>query len=199
MPSPTSSPSASHAGSPLLTASSVLCIIGALAFASVVILEPDASDRDAFASPTGIAGGMLAALGLTLAIIHLANRPVHPDRWAHRVTISAIAFTLAAAWFSGTATVAIGDHTTDAQFESIGSSAWMMLFLAPKMILGPIGLIGWAITARRAGHLRRSSTIALTLAGIASLLPPFAPGVLILGIALGLIAHQTPPKTDQRN
>jgi hypothetical protein len=183
----------------LLTASSVLCIIGALAFASVVVLEPDATDRDAFASPTGIAGSMLAALGLTLAIIHLANRPVSPDRWAHRVTISAIAFTLAAAWFSGTAIVAIGDHTTDTQFENIGSSAWTMLFLAPKMILGPVGLIGWAITARRAGHLRRSSTAALAVAGIASLLPPFAPGVLFLGIALGLIAHQTPPMTDQRD
>jgi hypothetical protein len=177
----------------LLTASSVLCIIGSLAYASVVVLEPDATDRAAFSSPTGIAGCILASVGLALAIIHLANHPASPNGWSHRVTTTAIAFTLATAWFSGTAIIAIGDHTTDEQFESIGSSGWTMMFLAPKMLLGPIGLIGWAITARRARRLQRSSAIALAIAGIAALLPPFAPGVLVLGIALGLIARQTSP------
>lgn len=184
--------------SPLLTASSVLCIIGALAYASVVVLEPDATDRAAFASPTSIAGSILATLGLTLAIIHLASYPASPSGWARRVTIAAIAFTLTSAWFSGTAIVAVGDYTADAEFESIGASPWTMVFLAPKMILGPIGLIGWAITERRSGQRRRSSTIALACAGVASLLPPFAPGVLVLGIALGLVSREI-PQTAERN
>jgi hypothetical protein len=183
--------------SSLLTTSSVLCVIGALAYASVVVLEPDATDRAAFASPTGIAGCILATLGLALALVHLTDRAPSPTGWPRHFTIIAIAFTLAAAWLSGTATVAIGDHTNDAQFEAIGSSGWTMMFLAPKMLLAPIGFIGWAVTARRSGHLRRSSAIALGLAGVASLLPPFAPGVLILGISFGLIARQSVPATSR--
>ena len=197
MAGPSIRPPDDQPASPLLTTSSVLCIIGALAYASVVVLEPDATDRAAFASPTSIAGSIIVTLGLALAIIHLANDPAILGGWARRVTIAAIAFTLATAWFSGTAIVAIGDHTTDAQFESIGTSPWTMLFLAPKMFLGPIGFIGWAITERRSGQRRRSSTIALACAGLASLLPPFAPGVLVLGIALGLIARERPQTANE--
>jgi hypothetical protein len=187
-------------GSPMLLASgSVLCVIGALAYASVVVLQPDASDRDAFASPTSIAGSLAATTGLALVLVWLVTRPGTPVGWPLRVVAVGVAFTMAAAYFSGTVAVGIGDHTSDAQFEDIGTSGWTMLLMLPKMILCLIGFVSWAVQGRRSGHLSRSSGLVLGAAGLASVLPPFAPGVLLFGIAVGLIAHRANDTSPDRS
>ena len=98
-------------------------------------------------------------------------------------------FTAAIAWFNGTRIVAVANGNTDAQFDDIGTSAWIVIMAAPKMILGLVGFLALAVTGWRDRSLSRPASILLALGALASLLPPFPPGVLLVSIGLILVAR----------
>ena len=54
----------------------------------------------------------------------------------------------------------------------------------PKMVLGLVGFIALGLAGWRQRSLPRSSSVLLVLAGVASLWPPYPPGLLLASIAL---------------
>lgn len=173
----------------LLASGAVLGILGSLAFASVVVLDSDATDREAFATPTGIVGSATATLGAVLIVLALreASRTSIPATLA----TTGMVFTAAITWFDATAIVAIADHTTDGGFDDIGGSAWVLLFTAPKMVLCLVGFGALAIDGRRRGTMSTAASALLGVGALASVLPPFPPGLLLVSVGLLVLSRDS--------
>ena len=172
----------------LLTAGSVFAALGALMYISVGVLQTGTSRED-FTSPINIAGSIIAAIGIAIILQALARQRAFGPSWALTTASAGLLFTAAIAWFNGTGIVAVANGTTDAQFDDIGTSAWIVIMAAPKMILGLVGFLALAVTGWRDRSLSRPASILLALGALASLLPPFPPGVLLVSIGLILVAR----------
>jgi hypothetical protein len=172
----------------LLTAGSVIAALGALMYISVGVLQTGTSRED-FASPINIAGSIMVTIGIAFILQALARQRALGPSWAVTTASAGLLFTAAIAWFNGTGIVAVANGTTDAQFDDIGVSAWIVIMAAPKMILGLVGFLGLAVTGWRDRSLSRPASILLALGALASLLPPFPPGVLLVSIGLILVAR----------
>ena len=172
----------------LLTAGSVIAALGALMYISVGVLQTGTSRED-FASPINIAGSIMVTIGIAFILQALARQRALGPSWAVTTASAGLLFTAAIAWFYGTGIVALANETTDAQFDDIGTSAWIVIMAAPKMILGLVGFLGLAVTGWRDRSLSRPASILLALGALASLLPPIPPGVLLVSIGLILVAR----------
>ncbi len=172
----------------LVAAGSVIAALGALMYISVGVLQTGTSRED-FASPINIAGSIIATIGIAIILQALAGQRALGPSWAVTTASAGLLFTAAIAWFNGTGIVAVANGTTDAQFDDIGVSAWIVIMAAPKMILGLVGFLALAVTGWRDRSLSRPASILLALGALASLLPPFPPGVLLVSIGLILVAR----------
>ena len=173
----------------LVAAGSVIAALGALMYISVGVLQTGTSRED-FASPINIAGSIIATIGIAIILQALARQRALGPSWAVTTASAGLLFTAAIAWFNGTGIVALANGTTtDAQFDDIGTSAWIVIMAAPKMILCLVGFLALAVTGWRNRSLSRAASILLALGALASLLPPFPPGVLLVSIGLILVAR----------
>lgn len=172
----------------LLTVGSVIAALGALMYISVGVLQTGTS-REAFASPINIAGSIIAAIGIAIILQPLVRQRVLGPSWALTTASAGLLFTAAIAWFNGTGIVAVANGTADAQFDDIGASAWIVIMAGPKMILCLVGFLALAVTGWRDRSLSRAASVLLALGALASLLPPFPPGVLLVSVGLILVAR----------
>ena len=173
----------------LLAAGSVIAALGALVFASVVVLQTGLTSREAFASPISIAGSIIATIGIAIILPALARQRGLGPSWAVTTASAGLLFAAADAWFVGTGIVAVANGTADAQFDDIGASAWIVIMAGPKMILCLVGFLALAVTGWRDRSLSRAASVLLPLGALASLLPPFPPGVLLVSVGLILVAR----------
>lgn len=94
---------------------------------------------------------------------------------------------------SGTVMVGLADTMPDdASFLAGAASAWGMAFFAPKGVL----LVAFPVLAAagwRSGALPRAACLALVLAGLLSLWPPFPPAGALTALALYLVSRRAMP------
>lgn len=184
----TTSPTAS-AWRTVIAAGGVVAALGALGYISVVIFDPDATAREAYQSPLSAVGCVAATLGLVALVHGLLHSDLQLPRWAVLTSAAGLFFAAANAWFFGTAILAITDHTSNAIFDDIGGSGWLLVTSAPKMILCLIGFAGLAVAGMRRHSIPTGAAALLGVAALASLIPPFPPGVILSSLAFWWIAR----------
>jgi hypothetical protein len=172
-----------------LSIGSILSIVGAAGYVATPIVNSDATAREAFASPINIAGSLIATVGLLFILYAFARDAVPGPSWAVVVSATGIFFAAAMTWFFATGMVAVTGFTTDNLFDDISSSGWNLIMALPKMLFCLIGFLGLAIAGWKQGTLPRAACVFLALAAVASIIPPFPPGVILASIALLLIAR----------
>jgi hypothetical protein len=173
----------------VLVAGSLLSIIGSAGYAATVIVDSDASAREAFAAPINIVSCFLVTAGLLMILYAFARGRIHGPGWAIVVSATGLFFAAAMTWFFSTGIVAVSQVTTDQQFDDIGNSAWNIMMAAPKMLLCFVGFGAVAISNWKSRSMPRSASAFLGVGALASLLPPFPPGVLLISIGLLIAAR----------
>ena len=183
-----SPPSSVGEESSLATATSVGCVLAALgsvAYISLNGMEP----REAYSHPVGIVGGLVATAGVVLlALVLVGWRSALPG-WAVRTAAAGLVFVAANTWFFGIGIVAVADHTSDAVFETIGTSGWMWGMYFPRMLLCLVAFVTMGVAGWRQRSIPRPAAVILVLAGVLSIWPPYPPGLILASLAFFLIAR----------
>ena len=74
---------------------------------------------------------------------------------------------------------------TDQEFERlIFEASWIFVMHVPKTVLSLVGYVAVGVAGWRQRSLPRSSSVLLVQAGVASLWPPYPPGLLLASAAL---------------
>jgi hypothetical protein len=173
---------------------SALLAVGSLGYIAAGALTEGGPGRAGYLHPLNAPACTLAAVGATiLALVLAAWRPSGLPRWATQLAAAGMVFTAAAAWVSGTVMVGLaGTMPDDASFLAGAASAWGMAFFAPKAVL----LVAFPVLAAagwRSGALPRAACLALVLAGLLSLWPPFPPAGALTALALYLVSRRAMP------
>jgi hypothetical protein len=165
-------------------------LLGSLAFISTVLGKEGLTPRESFLLPLGVAGCVIASVGLALLVgVVPALLSAFPG-WVRAVVSATLAFTLASAWFNATAVIGIATHTSDPVFDEIGASAALVAFMAPKALLGLVAFGALAMLGLRRRLLRRHVAAVFALAAVASLLPPFPPALVLASVGLLLMGRR---------
>jgi hypothetical protein len=163
-----------------------------------VIVAEATGEAGAMDTPAAIAGGatgLLATVALLLGLVWLHARTV--TRLAGRggmamvIALVGAALTVGAAW-----SLAFVAPAFDARFPGLLEQplpAVVAGYLASHAVLG-LGVIGWAVAARRAGAVSRGVGAALIIGGVLCLLPLPA-RYLVVAAALLVLALRTPAAT----
>lgn len=168
---------------------SIFGFLGAISVFAWSALHWDDSSREVVTGAGAIAGCVIAAAGAALLLIALPRILEGLATWAIIATVLGLVFTVADAWYAGTVAVGVANEIDDATYNVIFESAYTLLFSLPKMLLCCAGLIGLAVSGWRTGLVSRPLAILLAVAGVASLVPPFMPGLLVASIAFLLLAR----------
>jgi hypothetical protein len=159
-------------------------LLGSLAYISTAAASQSLSPREAFLLPVGIAGCVVAALGLATLVVFLPRALTGLPGLPVGLATAALVFTLVVAWVQGTVVTGIASHTDDPVFDAIGSSTGLTVFFLPKVVLGFVGFGGLAVTGWRSGVLERRVCVLLGIGAALYLLPPFPPGLVVVSAAL---------------
>ena len=185
----------SRATATALAVGSVLAVLGSVAYISLNGGTP----REAFSNPLGTVGGVIATVGVVVLALTLAKWRTTLPAWALMVAAAGLVIVAANAWFQATGIRAISDHTSDAEFERlIFEASWIIVMHVPKMVLGLVGFITLGVAGWRQRSLPRASCVLLVLAGVASLWPPYPPGVLLASIALFIASRSMASRRPDR-
>jgi hypothetical protein len=180
LPAATTSVS-SHGTATALAVGSVLTVLGSIAYISLNSGTP----RDSFSNPVSTVAGAVVTVGAVVLALTLAKWRTALPAWALMVAAAGLVIVAANAWFQATGIRAISDHTTDQEFERlIFEAPWIFVMHVPKMVLGLVGYVALGVAGWRQRSLPRSSSVLLVLAGVASLWPPYPPGLLLASAAL---------------
>lgn len=190
---PTSTPTTAHRRPDAVPSQlgAVAALLGSLAFISTVIGKQGLSTREAFLLPAGILGSAVAAVGLAVLVVTLPRLLHGLPHWTVMIATAALALTLVVAWSDATTIPAIASATTDAVFDKIGASPWLVGLFAPKSVLGFVGFGAVAVASWRSGALGRGATVLIGLGAVAYLLPPFPPGLVLVSLGLLLTTRAT--------
>lgn len=170
-------------------AGSILAFLGAISIFTWSFLNWDDSPRQVITGGGGILGCALATVGGVLLVLALPRILEGLAPWAILATAAGLVFVVVDAWFNGTVAVGVAKNIDDATYDTIYQSGWAFTFSLPKMLLCLTGFTGLAISGWRSGLISRPLAILLIVAGIASLVPPFMPGMLLASIAFFLLAR----------
>jgi hypothetical protein len=171
----------SHGTATALAVGSVLTVLGSIAYIALNSGTP----RDSFSNPLSTVAGALTTVGAVVLALTLANWRTALPAWALMVAAAGLVIVAANAWFQATGIRAISDHTTDQEFERlIFEARWIFVMHVPKTVLGLVGYVALGVAGWRQRSLPRSSSVLLVLAGVASLWPPYPPGLLLASAAL---------------
>ncbi|HET7737395.1 MAG TPA: hypothetical protein VFK32_02360 [Tepidiformaceae bacterium] len=170
-------------------AGSTLTFFGAITIFAWSFLNWDDSTREVVTGPGEFIGCALAAVGGVLLLLALPRVLTGLAPGAVAASIAALAFVLVDAWYNGTVAIAVANQVDDGTYDTIIRSGWAFLFSLPKMLLGLAGFIGLAVSGWRTGLVSRPLAVLLAVGGVASLVPPFMPGILIASIAFFLLAR----------
>jgi hypothetical protein len=172
-----------------VVAGSVLGVLGALTALGWALSNPDDPAREIVTGPGQVIGCFAAAIGCTILLLALPRVLRGLSPWAVGTTVAAIAFVLVDAWYAGTTAVAVANGVDEAAYDSIYESGWVFAFYLPKMLLGLLGFSGLAMSGKRTSLVSTPLCVLLVVAGLASLVPPFMPGMIVGGVALALVAR----------
>jgi hypothetical protein len=171
----------SHATATALAVGTVLATLGSIVYISLNHGTP----RDTFSNPVSTVAGITATVGVVILSLTLARWRTTLPTWALLVAAAGLMIVAANAWFLATGIRAISDHTTDQEFERlIFEAPWIFVMHAPKMVLGLVGYVALGVAGWQQRSLPRPSSVLLVLAGVASLWPPYPPGLLLASAAL---------------
>lgn len=163
-------------------------VLASAAFIAGFALLSELSFREATRSPYQVAVNVLATLafgGLAAAIPSLA-RVIDVPRWTLYVSAAGCAGISAMAWSLATVAPHFTSYVSDEEFLEF--SPWLILFPAPKMILGLVGFVAVGVIGWRRRAIPRGAATLLVLAGVASLWWAYPPGALLGALAFAWIA-----------
>lgn len=167
--------------STMLAVGSVLSALGCVAFMTQNGAEP----RESYATALNTATGTIATLGSVTLLLTLARWRSTLPAWAQLSAAGNLVFVSAAAWFQGTGIRAISDHTSNEEFKRLMFEApWLLVMTVPAMVLGLVGFVALGVAGWRQRSLPRTASALLILGGVASALPVYPPGLLIVSVAL---------------
>lgn len=166
---------------------SVLAALGSLGY--IALNFSGGSPREAYALPANFVACSIATAGIVLLTLAMMRWRSGLPQWAVLTGAAGLAFTAANAWFFGTGIIAVADSTDDETFEQIGMSSWIMVMAAPKMVLCLVAFGVMAVAGWRSRAVPRSAAASFGAAGVLSLIPPHAPGVLFAALGLFLVSR----------
>lgn len=167
---------------------SALAFAGAAVILAWSFLNWDDSSREVVTGPGEVIGCALAAAGVLALMFALPGMLGGLAPWAVRTLVAGLAFVLVDAWYNGTIAVGVAREIDDATYDTIYQSAWALAFSLPKMLLCLVGSVGLAVSGWRTARMSRPVAVLLAVGGVASVIPPFMPGILVSSIAYFLIA-----------
>ena len=147
--------------------------------------------REVYALPLSAATSAIATLGLVILGITVARWRVDLPAWARTVTAAGLFMTAASSWFFATGIVAFAQATDDKTFDEVGASTWIMVMTLPKMLLCLVGFATLAVSGWRNRTLPRPASVALAVAALLSLIPPYPPGIVFAAAGLFLASRAT--------
>lgn len=171
---------------------SVLAALGSVAYISLTGLPP----REAYLHPVNTVGAMSATIGVVVLALALVRwRTTTLPAWAILCAAAGLVMIAPDAWFDATGVRAVAGQVDNAEFERLFfAEPWVMAMSVPKAVLGLVGFIALGLAGWRQRSLPRSSSVLLVLAGVASVWPPYPPGLLLASAAL-FIASRSARKT----
>ena len=173
------------ASMPLLTGA-LLATVGSLGYIALNSLPP----REASLHPVGVGSAAVTTIGCLLLGMGLLQWRTPLPRWAVVAAATGVWFAGATAWALSTFVVAAARGTTNAHFDALFfNSPWVLGGMAVKSLLCFPALLGLAIAGWRQRSIPRVAALALGLAALLSLWPPYPPGLIVTAIACGLIAR----------
>lgn len=177
---------ARSAAVPLLAGAS-LATVGSLAYVALNSLPP----REASLHPVGILGAAVTTVGCLVLGMGLLQWRTPLPRWAVVAGAAGVWFAGATAWALATFVVAAAQGTTNAHFDELFfNSPWVLGGMAAKSLLCFPAFLCLAVVGWRQGSIPRPAALALGLAAVLSLWPPYPPGLVVAAIAFALIARR---------
>lgn len=173
----------------VLAVGGVVGALGALAYISAVVLYSDTAPSDAYREPLTIVASVVGTIGALILAYGLVRSTIRAPQWALATAAAGLIFAAINAWTFGTLLPGIADVVSSETFDEIGESGWVMVSLAPKMVLSLVGFVAIAVSGWRTRSIPRGAAALLVVAGIASLIPPFPPGLVVASLALFWIAQ----------
>ncbi|MGH3715101.1 MAG: hypothetical protein ACRDT4_16805 [Micromonosporaceae bacterium] len=168
---------------------SVLASVGCVAYIAMNGMPP----REAYLHPVNSVGAVSATVGVVVLALALARwRTTTLPAWAILCAAAGLVMIAPNAWFDATGVRAVAGQVDNAEFERLFfEEPWILAMLVPKAVLGLVGFIALGLAGWRHQSLPRSSGVLLVLAGVASLWPPYAPGLLLASAAFFVASRST--------
>ena len=146
--------------------------------------------EDAYLNPISFAAGVLATIGLLLLTFGLL-------RWRTTLPGWAVLLSAAGLWFAGwqaidsittlPAMVALEEIDTD---TFMGAMTWyVMAAMLVKSVCCLVGFVALGVAGLKQRSIPKAAAIVLILAGVASIIPPYPPGLIGFSVAMLLIAR----------
>jgi len=176
-----------------LAVGSVLAGLGSVGY--IAMNFHSGTPREIYALPLSAATSAIATLGLVILGIGVVRWRVALPAWARTVTAAGLIMTAATSWFFATGIVAFAEETNDRTFDGVGASTWIMVMTLPKMLLCLIGFATLAVSGWRSRTLPRLASVALAVAALFSLIPPYPPGIVCAAAGL-FLASRAAAATD---
>lgn len=175
----------------VLAVGSVLALAGAGLVFGWAGLRAGDELQDIVTGPGQIIGCAVATVGLVCLVVALPRVLGGFPRWAVTATVAGLVFAVVDAWYNATTGVAVAGQVGEADYTAVIESLGQFVMLVPKMLLGAAGLLGLALAGRQVpGLVSRPVAVLLGLAALASLVPPFMPGVLLASVAFLLLSRR---------
>lgn len=146
--------------------------------------------EDAYLNAISFTAGVLATIGLLLLTFGLL-------RWRTTLPNWAILLSAAGLWFAGwqaidsvttlPAIVALEEIDTE---TFMGAMTWyVMAAMVVKSVCCLVGFVTLGVAGLKQGSIPKSAAILLILAGLASIIPPYPPGLIAFSVAALLISR----------
>lgn len=178
-----------HRRQPMSTAfplGAVLTTAGSLGYIATNSLPP----REASLHPVGLAGSAVALLGCVILSLALVQWRPRLPRWAVVTSAVGVWFAGAIAWSFVTIVPVAAAGTTNEQFDDLFfGNTWALWSMLIKSTLCLVGFLGLAIAGWRSRSIPHAAAAVFALAALASIWPPFPPGLILASLALVLVAR----------
>ena len=146
--------------------------------------------EDAYLNPISFTAGVLATIGLLLLTFGLL-------RWRTTLPGWAVILSAAGLWFAGwqaidsvttlPAMVALEEIDTE---TFMGAMTWyVMTAMLVKSVCCLVGFVALGIAGLKQHSIPKTAAIVLILAGLASILPPYPPGLIGFSVAMLFISR----------
>ena len=146
--------------------------------------------EDAYLNPISFTAGVLATIGLLLLTLGLL-------RWHTTLPGWAVILSAAGLWFAGwqaidsvttlPAMVALEEIDTE---TFMGAMTWyVMTAMLVKSVCCLVGFVALGIAGLKQHSIPKTAAIVLILAGLASILPPYPPGLIGFSVAMLFISR----------